>query len=303
MERTGALGRHRRASSSARRRARSRSASATAAATPTPARAGSGFALLRQLCSRLDVAPSATRGRAGSCASRRRCRPDAARVIARRPRDGARAGCVARSSSWRCDSSSAPISSFRPGETRISSSSFRLSAFASRLDVCWTAHTMIRVTSETTRAVVDSSGPSCVPTTRDHPQDGQVADDDRHERDLVAEDVADAVDQQARAPPRRALCVRRGPAVIEFGHPPVGTRRAAGETAGPRDQFPSGLISFALPLAREQQQVDHPERVDVRPELRPPGRVADDRERAALHRAVERLGDDAAADAGAAGRR
>ena len=155
--------RHRRHRVSHVGQARSRSASATAAATPDPGAGGLGFSLLRQLCSRLDVVPAAPRARAGSCASRRRFRPDGELVIARRPRDGARAGCVARLSSWRCDSSSAPISSLRPGETRISSSSFRLSAFASRLDVCWTAHTMIRVTSETTSAVVESTGPSLRP--------------------------------------------------------------------------------------------------------------------------------------------
>src|SRR6185437_11964021 len=53
-----------------------------------------------------------------------------------------------------------------------------------------------------------------------------------------------------------------------------------------------------LAVGREQQQVDHPERVRVRPELGPPGRVADDRERAPLHGPVERLGHDARADAG-----
>ena len=58
---------------------------ATAAATPDAGAGGLGIPLLRQLCSRLDVVPAARAGRAGSCASRRRSRPDRAPVIAASP--------------------------------------------------------------------------------------------------------------------------------------------------------------------------------------------------------------------------
>src|SRR6476660_2277338 len=51
-----------------------------------------------------------------------------------------------------------------------------------------------------------------------------------------------------------------------------------------------------VPVEREVQQVDYPERRVVRAEDRMEVRVADDRELAALDRAVERLGRDPCAD-------
>src|SRR5215208_8322137 len=62
-------------------------------------------------------------------------------------------------------------------------------------------------------------------------------------------------------------------------------------------QLLEGSQQRLLALEGEQQQVDHPERVVVRTELRPEGRIAHDRVRAALHRALERLRDAPRADA------
>ena len=154
MERTGGRPAAPWASSFARRRARSRSASATVAATRTRAGAGSGS---RSCASSAHGSTSSLgpTGPGGSCASRRRFRPDgSSSSLVDRAMPFAEVRRPALELAVRLVLGTDQL--VPPGETRISSSSLRLSAFASRLDVCWTAHTMIRVTSDTTRAVVDS---------------------------------------------------------------------------------------------------------------------------------------------------
>ena len=118
----------------------------------------------------------------------------------------------------------------------------------------------------------------------------------------VADDGVGGADAGARLRPARARRPRRG------ARRDAGLDSPAGRGTRLRARDPlRGLAQRReqrlLPLEREQQQVDHPERRGVRAERRAPGRVADDRGPASLHRPVDGLGHDARADAASAGRR
>jgi hypothetical protein len=59
-----------------------------------------------------------------------------------------------------------------------------------------------------------------------------------------------------------------------------------------------GIEQLRLAFEREQQEIDHAERVEVRPQAGPPPGIPQDRHPAAFHRPMEHLGDDAPAHPG-----